>query len=52
MFQTVQLNSEGIVIMKCVCVHTQLCSILCDPMDCSAPGFSSFHGIFQARILE
>ena len=29
----------------------QLCLTLCDPMDCSLPG-SSFHGIFQARILE
>ena len=29
----------------------QLCPTLCDPMDCSLPG-SSFHGIFQARILE
>ena len=28
-----------------------LCPILCNPMDCSLPG-SSFHGIFQARILE
>ena len=24
---------------------------LCDPMDCSLPD-SSFHGIFQARVLE
>ena len=30
---------------------TQLCPILCDPMDCSLPG-SSVHGIFQARVLE
>ena len=29
----------------------QLCSTLCDPMDCSPPG-SSIHGIFQARVLE
>ena len=29
----------------------QLCSTLCDPMDCSLPG-SSIHGIFQARIPE
>ena len=29
----------------------QLCSTLCDPMDCSPPG-SSLHGIFQARLLE
>ena len=27
------------------------CRTLCDPMDCSPPGFS-VHGIFQARILE
>ena len=31
--------------------HTQSCPTLCDPMDCSPPGFS-VHGILQARILE
>ena len=30
---------------------TQLCPILCNPVDCSPPG-SSVHGILQARILE
>ena len=30
---------------------TQLCTTLCDPMDCGSPG-SSVHGILQARILE
>ena len=29
----------------------QLCSTLCDPMDCSPQG-SSVHGISQVRILE
>ena len=29
----------------------QSCLTLCDPMDCSLPGFS-VHGILQARILE
>ena len=29
----------------------QLCLAPSDPMDCSLPG-SSFHGIFQARVLE
>ena len=29
----------------------QLCPTLCDPIDGSPPG-SSFHGIFQARVLE
>ena len=30
---------------------TKLCLTLCDPMDCSPPGFS-VHEILQARILE
>ena len=30
---------------------TQACPTLCNPMDCSLPGFS-IHGIVQARILE
>ena len=34
-----------------VCVCTQSCPTLCNPMDCSTRG-SSVHGIFQARILE
>ena len=29
----------------------QSCPTLCDPMDCSSPGFF-VHGIYQARILE
>ena len=41
--------------MLCACYvyakSLQLCSTLCDPMDCSPPG-SSVHGILQARILE
>ena len=37
-----------------LCLGTQSCLILCDPMDrgaCGPPG-SSVHGILQARILE
>ena len=30
---------------------TQSCPTLCDPMDCSLPGFF-VHGIFLARVLE
>ena len=30
---------------------TQSCPTLCNPVDCSLPGFS-VHGILQARILE
>ena len=33
------------------CSVTKLCLNLCDPMDCSPPGFSA-HEIFQARILD
>ena len=29
----------------------QSCPTLCNPMDCSPPGYS-IHGIFQARVLE
>ena len=34
-----------------VCMHAQLCLILCNPMECHPPG-SSVHGIFQVKILE
>ena len=34
-----------------VCLVAQLCPTLCDPMDCSLPGFS-IRGILQARVLE
>ena len=30
---------------------TQSCPTVCNHVDCSLPG-SSFHGIFQARVLE
>ena len=33
----------------CLCAQSH--PTLCDPVDCSLPGFS-VHGIFQARILE
>ena len=34
-----------------MCLVTQSCPTLCDPVDCSLAG-SYVHGIFQARILE
>ena len=45
---TMALN-EAIFILKVLVI--QLRPTLCDPMDCSPPGFS-VHGILQARILE
>ena len=41
-----------VCVCVCICVLVaQLCPTLCDPMDCSLPG-SSTYGILQARILE
>ena len=41
-----------IILYVCMCVLvTQSCLTLCDPTDCSLPGFS-VHGILQAAILE
>ena len=37
--------------MKVKSEIAQSCPTLCDPMDCSLPGFS-IHGIFQARVPE
>ena len=46
--ETTQLQYNA----ECVCAKLlQSCSTLCDPKDCSLPGFS-VHGISQARILE
>ena len=36
---------------NCACLVTKLCLTLCDPMNCSLPGFP-VRGILQARILE
>ena len=37
--------------LKSLSEVAQSCPTLCNPMDCSLPGFS-IHGIFQARVLE
>ena len=43
---------QGLTVITKVCVHAaQLCSMLCDFINCHPRGFS-VHGIFQARILE
>ena len=39
------------VVRSWTCLVAPSCLTLCDPMDCSLPGFS-VHGILQARILE
>ena len=43
LFQCMKVKSESEVAQSCPSLH--------HPMDCSLPGFS-FHGIFQARVLE
>ena len=42
-----------VCVCVCMCTHLvdQSCSTLCDPVNCSLPGFSVC-GILQARILE
>ena len=42
---------ESLFKKQCMCLVTQSCLTLCNPLDCSPPG-SSVHGIFQARTLE
>ena len=47
-----QVCLVGFVPLVCTCAQLlQSCLTLCDPMDCSPPGFS-VHGISQARILK
>ena len=51
-FYTVPIRIPADVFVEIdVCVHSQSCPALCNPMDCNLPG-SSVHGILQARILE
>jgi len=54
LFLSVLLYFTHFLIPIFVCLHVQslqLCLTLCDPMDCSPPGFS-VHGILPARLLE
>ena len=46
-----QLSCQGSPIAHGESEVTQSCPTLCDPVDCSLPGFS-IHGTLQARILE
>ena len=48
---TVCVSCKLELVTKWQCEVAQLCPTLCDPMDCSLPGFS-IHGVFQARTLE
>ena len=46
------MECDSLFLKKVVYVLvTQSCPTLCDPTDCSPPGFS-VHGIFQARVLK
>ena len=53
-------SRKHLLLLYCLCQSlcvkkrsevTQSCPTLCDPMDCSLPGFST-HGTFQARVQE
>ena len=61
-FATTWMNTEVVTLSEvtetkeiydsvCCCLVAKSCPTLCNPMDCSLPGFS-IHGISQARILE
>ena len=50
-WRTGECSTSGPRLCVCVCVCAQFDLTLCNPMDCSPPGFS-VHGIFQARILK
>ena len=57
MGKAVGSRSTSISSTRCGCIKVkvlvaQLCLTFCDPMNCSSPPGSSFHGILQARILE
>ena len=43
--------SHTLDVILYVCLVTQSCLTLCNPLDCSLPS-SPLHGIFRARILE
>ena len=45
---------SSLTVSVCMCIHAkslQSCLTLCNPIDCSPPGFS-VHGILPTRILE
>ena len=48
-----EMKREPILSEECarVCLVTQSCPTLCNPVDCSPPG-SSVHGVSQTRVLE
>ena len=52
-YLTIWTSGDGqwVASVFCLLASLQLCPILCNPMDCSPPGFSG-HGVLQARILE
>ena len=50
-FKIMRLNEMVTKVFTCIKVKSLSRVQLYDPTDCSPPG-SSFHGIFQARILE
>ena len=45
-------EAHNLKYLPCVCLVTQLCLTLCDPMDCIAHQAPLSMGILQARILE
>ena len=44
-------EKENLVHGGCCCPVTQSCSVLCDPMDCSTPGFPVLHHLPELTQL-
>ena len=44
-------QAGSLLLSQQLCLFSQSCQTLCNPMDCTPPG-SSVHGILQARILD
>ena len=40
------------VLLRCCCSVPQLCPTLCDPMDCSMPGFPVHHQLLEFAQIE
>ena len=50
-FSPIFAQQKPTIVCLCVCLVGQSCPTLCNPLDCSPPGFSA-HGTLQARRQE
>ena len=41
------MSTRYYILSSCCCSDTKMCLTLCDPMDCSTPGFSVLHHLLE-----